>query len=457
MAVSNVIKRLQPVIWSKGTFLTPQHLQVQDRFIESALEFRVGALSFRPWGFSSLAIDQDALAAGSFAISSAAGIMPDGMPFEIPESDPAPPVKSLTPFFDAEHATVDVYLAIPEFREHGQNVSLSLQRADTRYRAEMAMVRDENTGVAERPVQYARKNFRLLAEGESRQGATALRAARVTRTAAGLFQLDERFIPPLLDISASSFLMGILRRLVEILSAKSTVQAGLRRQKNQSLADFTATDIANFWLLYTTNTYFPLLRHLFETKKGHPEELFSAMTSLAGALTTFSTKLQPHDFPIYNHDDLGLCFMTLDEIVRKLLETVVPTNIVSLPLKLVQPPIYATAVADDKYFVNTKMYLAVSAEMKQEDLIRKAPQLLKVGAATQVEAMVRQALQGIKLTHTPSPPGGIPVKLNYQYFSLNQSGEPWDAVRRARNLAAYVPADFVSPQLELIIVLPQAE
>ena len=62
-----------------------------------------------------------------------------------------------------------------------------------------------------------------------------------------------------------------------------------RRQKNQSLADFTASDIANFWLLYTANSYFPILRHLFESKKGHPESLYTAMLALAGSLTTFST------------------------------------------------------------------------------------------------------------------------------------------------------------------------
>jgi type VI secretion system protein ImpJ len=178
------------------------------------------------------------------------------------------------------------------------------------------------------------------------------------------------------------------------------------------------------------------------------------MTSLAGALTTFSHTFQPHDFPVYNHDDLGPCFMSLDEMIRALLETVVPTNFVSLPLKLVQPSIYATALADDKYLLNTRMYLAIAADMKEADLIRKVPQLIKVGAATQIETLVRQALQGIKLTHTSTPPGSLPVKLNYQYFSLNQSGESWDAVGRARNLAVYVPADFASPQLELIILLP---
>jgi type VI secretion system protein ImpJ len=180
------------------------------------------------------------------------------------------------------------------------------------------------------------------------------------------------------------------------------------------------------------------------------------MLSLAGCLTTFSPKINPRDLPVYQHDNLAECFGTLDEIVRTLLETVVPSNFVSLPLKQVQPAIYATALADDKYLSGTRLYLAVSAEMNQADLISKAPYLLKVCSANHIEHLVRQALPGAALTHVPKPPGAIPVKLNHQYFSINQSGVAWEAVVRARNLAVYVPGDFPSPQLELIILLPEA-
>ena len=65
------MKRLQPVIWMKGTFLSPQHLQAQDRFIESSLEFRMESLTANPWGFVTLQISREALAAGEFRISEA--------------------------------------------------------------------------------------------------------------------------------------------------------------------------------------------------------------------------------------------------------------------------------------------------------------------------------------------------------------------------------------------------
>ena len=450
------MKRLQPVIWTKGTFLSPQHLQLQDRYLENLLQFQLEGLSFRPWGFRSLQISQEALSAGAFGISSAAGILPDGLLFEIPGSDSAPPPRPLADCFEPDQTAVELHLAVPQYRERGLNVAAAGREGGARYRAEIELFRDENTGLSEKPVQVARKNLRVLAESESRDGYSTLRVARVRRSEAGTFQLDPRYVPPLLDFSASEYLTAIARRLVEILSARSSAIAGLRRQKNQSLADFTAADIANFWLLYTINTAFPTFRHLFETRCGHPEALFSAMLSLAGALTTFSVDIHPRDLPAYDHDDLGRCFTALDEKLRLLLETVVPSNFVSLPLKLVQPSIYATSLDNEKYLVDTKMYLAVSAEASQAEIVNKTPPLVKVCSASHIEHLVRQALPGVALTYVPAPPSAIPVKLNYQYFSLSQSGVVWEAIQRARNLAAYVPGDLPNPQLELIILLPQA-
>jgi type VI secretion system protein ImpJ len=451
------MKLFQPVIWSKGTFLTPQHLQAQDRFIESQLHFQVEALNFRPWGFNRLSVDQTALAAGNFSLISASGIFPDGLSFDIPNSDSSPDIKAIGSYFENKENSRDVYLAIPQYLERGLNVSPPNHSTSARYVTDIAIFRDENNGVTEKPIQVARKKFRLLVQGDSSEGSTAMPVARVTRTSSGTFELDGGFVPPLLNLHASEYLISIARRLLEILSAKGANLSGMRRQKNQSLANFTVQDVAHFWLLYTINTHILPLRHLFEADQSHPEQLFSVMLSLAGALTTFSRKIQPHNLPLYDHANLGICFRELDETVRLLLETVLPRNFVSLPLKLVRPSIYATAIDDDKYLAGTKMYLGIGAHMGEAELISKAPQLIKVCSANQVEDLVKHALPGITLTHVASPPNPIPIKVDYQYFTLNQSGTAWDGISKARNLAAYIPADFPKPQLELIVVLPRAE
>lgn len=454
MSAESTSRQLHPVLWAKGTFLTPQHLQAQDRFIESVVQFRTGSLNFCPWGFTRLRLDPEALAAGAAALLEAEGLLPDGTPFRIPHSDSAPAARALGEFLSGDTMAADVYLAIPEFKQQAVNVSAPERGLATRYLAEVAMRRDENTGAAERPVQLARKNLRLLVDGENLGGHVLLRAGRVRRDATGLLSYDPAVVAPMLDFRSSETLTGLARRILEILSAKSSMLSALRRQKNQSLAEFTSTDIANFWLLYSVNHHLPGLRHLFETRGGHPEQLFELLSSLAATLTTFSSEVQPRDLPVYDHEKLGEVFTALESVLLHLLETVVPSNFVSLPLRMVRPSIYAATIPEEKYLRDTKLYLAVAAEVGEDELIRRAPQLIKVCSATHIEHLVRQALPGVPLLHQQTPPASIPVRLNHQYFLLSQSGLAWEAVERSRTVAVYVPGDFPEPQLELVVLLP---
>ena len=452
------MRYLQPVLWTKGTLLSPQHLQMQDRFLEDSLQFRMQTLSYCAWGFRQVKVDRDTLAAGQFSLADAQGIFPDGLLFEMPGADPAPPPRPLADHFTPDTEYLDVFLAVPNYRDKGANVSAPGSGAvgETRYVAEVSMVRDEVRTAPEKPVQVARKSMRFLFDGENRQGYSCLRAGRVRKNPAGDLELDRGLVPPLLDFRSDDFLTMIARRLVETLGARSTDLASTRRHKNQSLADFTSADIASFWLLYTINAHFPRLRHLFEVKGGHPEELFCEMLELAGALTTFSQEVHPRDLPNYDHDNLATCFRDLDEKLRLLLETVVPKSWISLALKQVKPSIYVAALADEKFFTNTRMYLAIRADMDHGELIGRAPSLVKIASSSQVDTLVAQAVNGIGMTHTVRPPSTLPVKLHFEYFQLHMEGKYWDSIVRTRNLAAYVPNDFPSAELELIILLPEA-
>lgn len=447
------MRHLQQVLWTKGVFLTPQYLQVQDRYVEDLLQFQFESLSFCLWGFSRLQIDENKLLEGQFSVSQVRGIFPDGLLFDAPEADQVPPSRVISNFFNEEKTELAIYLSVPEQRDTGINIGAG-QETKTRFFSELVMIRDENSGVSEKPVQIARKNFKLLVEGENQEGASVVQIAVVEKTAGGVYKLSSSFVPPMIDIGGSDFLRGILRELVETLSARGSALASTRRQKNQSLADFTASDVANFWLLYTINSHLPLFRHLSQRRPAHPERLFRTMLSLAGGLTTFSAIVAPRHLPHYNHEALGICFADLAQKIRFLLETVIPVNYVSLPLKLVQPSLYATAINDDKYLRDSRMYLAVSAETGDADLISRVPNAFKVGAAGHVEEMIRQALPGLKLTYIASPPPEIPVRLRYRYFKLELTGRMWEGIQRARNLGVYIPADFPNPQLELVILLP---
>lgn len=448
------MRQMQPVLWTKGVLLTPQHLQVQDRFLEDLLDFQRSTLHAAPWGFSRLEVDREALATGMLALTAASGILPDGLPFDAPGSDALPAPRSLEGLFHPDQDHLTVWLALPERRVGGWNVGPATGDRGLRYSAQVVMRRDENTGLQEKPVQVARKNLRLLAEGESQEGHTVLPAVRLRRTAGGGVEVDASHVPPLVDLSASEVLSAMGHRLVELLTARSSSLSGARRQRNRGLAEFGVSDVASFWLLYTVNTHLPVLRHLVEGRKGHPAELYEAMLALAGALTTFSTSVHPRDLPSYDHADPGGCFAGLDARIRELLQTVVPSNYVSLPLRPVEATIHATALDDDSYFTAPRWYLAVAADLPVPELLSRVPHLLKVAAGDQVEQLIRQALPGMAVVHDPDPPSQVPMRLDFQYFRLEKSGPVWDGIRRARNLAVHVPGDFPGAKLELGILLP---
>ena len=66
-------------------------------------------------------------------------------------------------------------------------------------------------------------------------------------------------------------------------------------------------------------------------------------------LSTFSLEAYPEDLPDYNHDALGNLFHLLDEKIRELLETVIPSRFVPIPLELVDRFVWAGKVTEDQY------------------------------------------------------------------------------------------------------------
>ncbi|HZD47939.1 MAG TPA: type VI secretion system baseplate subunit TssK, partial [Silvibacterium sp.] len=425
------MRQLQPVVWSKGVFLSPQHLQAQDRFFEESLRFLADALAFRNWGLSSLQIDGTAMSEGQLSVSQASGVFPDGLMLDMPGSDAPPHSRTLEECFQPGTNRCGFFLAIPQDRPGGINIGLQRTGINTRFYSELQMLRDENSTGIEKPVSLARKNLQILAEGENLEGSVLLPLAQIERTEAGSYRLDTKYVPPMLNLKGNELLTGILRGLIETLVGRSGQLAGTRRQRNQSLADFSASDVANFWLLYTINSNLPVLRHMLQSNRVHPETLFLQMLTLAGSLTTFSPKVEPRDLPEYDHEQLGPCFIALDAMIAELLDTVVPSNFVALPLRQLRDSIYATTIDRDKYFDNSRFYLAISSDLREADLISKTPLLAKACSATHIEQLIRQALPGLKMLHVPVPPRAIPVKLRYQYFSLERSGPVWESIQRS--------------------------
>jgi type VI secretion system protein ImpJ len=81
------------------------------------------------------------------------------------------------------------------------------------------------------------------------------------------------------------------------------------------------------------------------------------------------------------------------------------------------------------------------------------PHLVKISSQDDIQRLVRNALPGLSIRHVPVPPSAIPVKLDNQYFALNQGGELWNAMMLSRQIAVHAPGEIVDPKMELLIVL----
>ena len=441
----------QKVLWSEGMFLTPHHFQQADRYLENLITRRLSAVRPLGWGVCRLQINTDALANGEFVLSKCSAILSDGMAVDTPDLDPLPPARPVETAFDSKRNTLGVYLASPLARAGGISFSPdgSADGRPTRYHRRSLAAADENTGGSEREVVLAAKTLRILFEGEPLDDYVTLKVAELTRSAAGKYQLSDSYVPPCLLLSSSPHLVAYLRRILEMISAKSSDLSSQRRQRAAGLVEFTMSEAANFWFLHTVNATIPVLMHLHGHPDVHPEDVFLVLARLAGELFTFSGEGHPKDLPGYNHDAVGTSFGSIEKKISDLMGTVIPTRCAPIPLEKTRESLYTGRLRDDR-LLEGQFYLAVSAEVPEEKIIKEVPLKAKISASDRVDQLIAAAIRGLTLRHLPTPPAEIPVQPGRQYFQVDKVGEHWESVKKSRSISFYIPPEFKNLKLELM-------
>jgi type VI secretion system protein ImpJ len=449
------MKSLSRVVWSEGMYLGPHHFQAQNRYFEDSIEFSTASLWFRPYGFNGYELNGEALGNGTLSLVHARGLFPDGLSFHMPEFDELPAARHITDIFPTMQDSLDVFLGVPERRPDGSNCALTEEdaRETVRYRAEEKPLPDENTGRDVKMIQLGRKNIRFLVGAESSEGMVTLQIARVRRQGTGQFVFDERFVPPLLQVSASPPLMTMLRRLIELLEEKCRTVVRPKDLGSTTVSGFSAEGIANAWFLHCVNASLAPLRHLCVSKRAHPEELFVELSRLAGALCTFSFDSHPSALPVYDHARLDECFDALDRHIRAHLELIVPSNCVQISLAAAARYFYEGRIVDERTLNRSRWIFGIRCGIGEADLIERTPRLVKICSREFVPKLVERALYGLKLSHIPVPPPSLSAKIEFQYFAIDKSGPCWEHLVKTREIGLYVPGELPDPEIELSVIL----
>ena len=258
---------------------------------------------------------------------------------------------------------------------------------------------------------------------------------------------------PSVHLDVNDSMVGMLKRLVEILEEKSAAVSQEQVQSGRFQRSMSERNVSQFWFLHAVNSALAELRHLLMSKHGHPEELFCAMSRLAGALCTFDVEAHPRLLPKYDHLDAGSCLNILDEYIRRVLELNVPTQGILIPLELLNRYFYMGEVSDERCLGRSRWILSIYSPIGEADLIHHTTQLVKVCSAKFVPELVKRALPGLGLTHLQIPPSSIAAKVDHQYFSISRSGPCWESIMSTRGVGVYVPGEIPSPEIELIVLL----
>ncbi len=445
------------VLWGEGLFLRPQHFQMQDQYHEQRVSEALKILHPYAFGVHSITIEPILLANGLLSLSQANVVWPDGESYFAPERDVLPSPIQLDVSTLPDQFTV--YLAIPILHVGQSNVHAQEQSRSARFVSKHALIDDLMTNAETSEITVLQRLGRLVlgsqldGDNSGLDGMVSLPIAKLCRTTAGVFELDSTFVPPVISIGSSSTMMTLLRRLMGVMQAKITTLYGHHREPGQDVIEFRSGDIASFWLLHTLSSSYATLSHFVQNHGFHPERLHQELLRMAGGLMTFAKSYTLDDLPAYIHDAPMNGFVLLDQIIRSLLDTVISSRFLAIPLRETRASYWLGCLESDKIDRGTRLYLAVSSAIPAHELVASVPVRFKVGAPDDVEKRVLAALPAVAITHVAQVPSAIPIRPGCSYFALEPHGSLYEQMLQAESICLYVPNGFADLKIELMAVM----
>lgn len=433
------------VVWTEGMFLQPQHFQQHDRFLEYQLRQRIAATIGYPWGFTSIVVDEAALALGKLSINAAQGILPDGTAFSVPGNDAAPPALDVPNDARNERVVLAVALQRPGIVE--TDAEQAGGSMGPRFQVAEVSVGDSNTNVdRDASVQVGRLNLRLMLERDAGEGYATLGVARVVeRRADNKLVLDAQYVPPMLHAPGHPILDGYLRELCGLLHQRGEALAARLSQPGRG----GVGEIADFLLLEAVNRSQPLFLQMQQRSVLHPEQFYAACLSLAGDLSTFRDKRRPPPFPEYLHDDQQRCFRPVIEDLRQSLSMVMEQTAIPIELQDRKYGIRVAIVPDVELQRHASFVLAVAAQLPGEALRARFPTQVKIGPVERIRDLVNLQLPGVGLRPLPVAPRQIPYHAGFNYFELDtRNNELWKQLESSGGLAMHIAGEFPGLELE---------
>ena len=442
MSVSN------KVIWTEGMFLRPQHFQQHDRYLERYIEGRINALNAYFSGVQTLTIDSEPLQLGKISVTTAKGIFPDGTPFSIPDNEELPPVLEVPENTREETVYLCIPLRRPGSLEALKDEQAHAQATQARFQAYNLDARDNTSDSGEEArIQIGKLRLTLKLGSQDLSGYATIGVARIKeRNPDKPVELDNNFIPPLLNCSQSSILKAYFEELKSLLKQRG--EALSHRLSDSGRAG--SAEIADYMLLQVINRIEPLVILLSQQKGLHPLTFYTELVQMAGELATFTTNnKRAHDYPPYQHENQADTFAGVFSALRQCLSMVMEQSAISMKLVERKFGIHVAAITDPSLITSATFILATKADIQSELLRSRFPSQTKIAPVEKIRELISSQLPGIKLRPLPVAPRQIPYHAGFTYFELERSGDIWKMMKSSGGFALHLGAEFPNLEMEL--------
>lgn len=430
------------VVWSEGLFLRPHHLQQNDRYLEHYVDTRVGRITPYPWGFYDFEIDHDVAQQNKFALRRAAGVLPDGTPFDLPGVSPLPAAITVP----EKAAGKLVWLMMPQASANTREVDAAESQSAARYTVGTETYIDSTSSLrVEEDLDIAHPRLSYEIRDTEKPGFTGIPVARVVEVTDKAVVLDEKFAPPVLATLAHPVVAGWVDRVIGWVDTKL---AELSRYAADPSSGGGLMGV-DYFMLQMLNREIPVLRHMRGSKYIHPERLFEEFLRLAGELATYSSRERlASEYPDYDHNRLAEVFAPVLADIQRYLNVDVGRAI-RLDITERSRNAFVAAVRDRNLFRDATFVLEVSADRVLTEIQHQFPAMFKVGPNTKMNEIVNAHLPGIPLVHIPTPPAQIRAISNHVYFYLDRKSPLWPEFSSASGIGMHFSGDW--PELQLVL------
>ncbi len=437
------------VVWSEGLLMSPQHLQQLDLYHERLVGGRLDSLEPLNWGVVNIEIDRRALESGQVRLSELTAVLPDGLVIDCGAGDSElPPSRPVEGHFPHTQQVLEVYVGVPRERDGVANYA-DAPGSRARFVISSKNVSDLTGDGHNLEVSFAQRNLQILFGSEPKDDFESMKIAEVTRDASGNLALNDPYVPPILRIEASPFILAGMRRLLRLMSTRRRALAESARERGDATVEYNAGDVTRFLLLNAINSYLPIMNHLVDMPQVPPRTAYMWLVTLGGQLATFSADFDPIDLPKFNYNDLRSTFEPLFARITELLQATVKEHYVSMMLDGREDGMHLGQMTDDRLMGCSKYFIGIRSGVAEQQAATTLPRLSKMASWGDINSILSAATPGAPVEVTFRPPPEIPIKAGVVYFAIAIDNNYWRNIVTDRQIAVYLPRPFEPGQTKV--------